>query len=76
MTSLGDFLLEDAHFAELTKIIRFLADEYAEGRVLSVLEGGYNLKRLGIRMRLPSAGNDRLSLFFGLLLQTANRSHP
>jgi acetoin utilization deacetylase AcuC-like enzyme len=43
---LGDFLLEDAHFAELTKIIRFLADEYAEGRVLSVLEGGYNLKGL------------------------------
>ena len=40
---LGDFLLEDPHFAELTKVMRTIADQYADGRVLSVLEGGYNL---------------------------------
>ncbi len=43
---LGDFLLEDPHFAELTKVMRTIADQYADGRVLSVLEGGYNLKGL------------------------------
>jgi acetoin utilization deacetylase AcuC-like enzyme len=43
---LGDFLLEDSHFAELTKVMRTIADQYADGRVLSVLEGGYNLKGL------------------------------
>ena len=35
---------EDTHFAELTKVIRTIADQYADGRVYSVLEGGYNLK--------------------------------
>lgn len=43
---LGDFLLEDSHFAELTKVMRTIADQYADGRVLSVLEGGYNLQGL------------------------------
>ena len=43
---LGDFLLEDTHFAELTQVMRTIADQYADGRVLSVLEGGYNLKGL------------------------------
>ena len=43
---LGDFQLEDDHFAELTKVMRTIADEHSDGRVLSVLEGGYNLKGL------------------------------
>ena len=43
---LGDFKLEDDHFAELTKVMRTIADEHSDGRVLSVLEGGYNLKGL------------------------------
>jgi acetoin utilization deacetylase AcuC-like enzyme len=43
---LGDFLLEDTHFAELTEIMRTIADQYADGRVISVLEGGYHINGL------------------------------
>ncbi|MDR3403115.1 MAG: histone deacetylase [Chthoniobacter sp.] len=43
---LGDFLLTDADFADLTKLVRGLADQYAKGRVVSLLEGGYNLSGL------------------------------
>jgi acetoin utilization deacetylase AcuC-like enzyme len=43
---LGDFRLEDPDFAELTRQIQVLADEFAEGRLLSVLEGGYSLEGL------------------------------
>ncbi len=43
---LGQFLLRDADFAELTRIVRDLAEEYADGRLVSVLEGGYNLSGL------------------------------
>ena len=39
---LGDFKLTDANFVELTKILMELAGEYAESRLVSVLEGGYN----------------------------------
>ncbi len=43
---LGQFKLSDADFAELTLLVRGLADQYAEGRVVSLLEGGYNLSGL------------------------------
>ncbi len=43
---LGQFLLQDADFADLTRIVRGIADESAQGRVVSVLEGGYNLRGL------------------------------
>jgi len=43
---LGQFTLTDADFAELTRLLRGLADRHADGRVLSVLEGGYNLRGL------------------------------
>jgi acetoin utilization deacetylase AcuC-like enzyme len=43
---LGQLRLTDADFAELTGILTHLADKYASGRVLSVLEGGYNLTGL------------------------------
>lgn len=35
-----DWEIED--FIELTQIVRAIADEYADGRIVSVLEGGYN----------------------------------
>ena len=44
---LGGFTLSDDDFADLTKLIMDLADDYAQGRVVSVLEGGYNLDGLG-----------------------------
>ena len=40
---LGQFTLTDDQFSELTRILMGLAEEYAGGRLVSVLEGGYNL---------------------------------
>jgi acetoin utilization deacetylase AcuC-like enzyme len=44
---LGDFTLTDRDFTDLTLAVMTIADEYAGGRVVSVLEGGYNLSGLG-----------------------------
>jgi len=44
---LGGFQLEDEDFADLTRLLLDLADECAEGRVVSMLEGGYDLGGLG-----------------------------
>jgi acetoin utilization deacetylase AcuC-like enzyme len=43
---LGHFNLSDQDFFRLSKIVKEIADEYAQGRIVSVLEGGYNLKAL------------------------------
>ncbi len=40
---LGQFRLTDGDFAELTKLVLAMAAHHAQGRVVSVLEGGYNL---------------------------------
>jgi acetoin utilization deacetylase AcuC-like enzyme len=39
---LGRFLLESEDYTTLTRLVRDIATQYAEGRVVSVLEGGYN----------------------------------
>lgn len=43
---LGNFLLTDTDFADLTKLVRTIAEKTASGRVVSLLEGGYNLPGL------------------------------
>ncbi len=43
---LGDFTLLDEDFADLTKLMRDVAEASAGGRVVSVLEGGYALEGL------------------------------
>jgi len=43
---LGGFVLTDDDFAELTGIVRDIADTHAEGRLVSCLEGGYELNGL------------------------------
>jgi acetoin utilization deacetylase AcuC-like enzyme len=43
---LGDFRLTDEDFADLTRKVRAIADRHAQGRVVSMLEGGYNLAGL------------------------------
>jgi acetoin utilization deacetylase AcuC-like enzyme len=43
---LGRFTLTDRDFADLTRTAIEIADRYACGRVVSVLEGGYNLAGL------------------------------
>jgi acetoin utilization deacetylase AcuC-like enzyme len=45
--SLGGLMLEDSDFAEMTKETLRLAERYASGRVIALLEGGYNLDLLG-----------------------------
>jgi acetoin utilization deacetylase AcuC-like enzyme len=40
---LGQFMLADRDFADLTRLLRDIAARYAGGRLVSVLEGGYNL---------------------------------
>ncbi len=45
---LGDFRLTDADFAELTRILLKVAERHAEGRLVSVLEGGYNVEGLAL----------------------------
>ena len=44
---LGDWLLTDRDFADLTLFMLNCASLSAQGRVISVLEGGYNLQGLG-----------------------------
>lgn len=43
---LGQFILSDADFAELTGVMLEIAGVHAGGRLVSVLEGGYNLSGL------------------------------
>ena len=43
---LGDFRLEEGDFAALTRLLRGVAQRHAGGRLVSVLEGGYDLPGL------------------------------
>jgi len=55
---LGDFLLTDADFADLTCLLMEVANRHAGDRVVSVLEGGYNLPGLaaGVRAHVEALG--------------------
>jgi acetoin utilization deacetylase AcuC-like enzyme len=44
---LGQLLLENEDFAEMTRTVKNWANELCGGRVVSALEGGYNLETLG-----------------------------
>ena len=44
---LGQLQLEDKDFVSMTNTIKQWADEVCEGRIVSCLEGGYNLETLG-----------------------------
>lgn len=48
---LGHFQLSDSDFAGLTTILLEIADGHAGGRLVSVLEGGYNLQGLNSAVR-------------------------
>ncbi len=41
---LGCYLVDDEGFKTLTRIVKAIANQYCNGRLLSILEGGYNLK--------------------------------
>jgi len=44
---LGDFRLTDKDFSEMTSLLCDVSAAHCEGRLVSVLEGGYNLDGLG-----------------------------
>ncbi len=48
---LGQLQLEDADFAAMTRTMMDWADEACGGRIVSCLEGGYNLETLGETVR-------------------------
>jgi acetoin utilization deacetylase AcuC-like enzyme len=48
---LGNFLLTDADFADLTHVMMEIASQHAGGRLVSVLEGGYSLTGLASGVR-------------------------
>lgn len=48
---LGQLLLTDQDFVNMTRTIKQWADESCNGRVVSCLEGGYNLETLGETVR-------------------------
>lgn len=43
---LGRFVLTDDDFAEMTSLLQEVADQHCDGRLMSVLEGGYSLDGL------------------------------
>lgn len=43
---LGGLQLQEEHFSELTKIVKEMAQRWANGRIISVMEGGYNKEAL------------------------------
>jgi acetoin utilization deacetylase AcuC-like enzyme len=45
---LGRFTLTDGDFADLTREVMGIADRYAGGRIVSLLEGGYHLPGLAL----------------------------
>jgi acetoin utilization deacetylase AcuC-like enzyme len=48
---LGQLLLEDVDYTSLTRTVKQWADQTCNGRVVSCLEGGYNLETLGETVR-------------------------
>jgi acetoin utilization deacetylase AcuC-like enzyme len=48
---LGQLLLEDNDFVSMTRTIKQWADATCKGRIVSCLEGGYNLQTLGQTVR-------------------------
>lgn len=48
---LGNFMLTDADFTDLTNVMREIADKHAGGRLVSLLEGGYSLEGLAAGVR-------------------------
>jgi acetoin utilization deacetylase AcuC-like enzyme len=48
---LGQLLLEDEDFVAMTGTVKEWANEACDGRVISCLEGGYNLQTLGATVR-------------------------
>jgi acetoin utilization deacetylase AcuC-like enzyme len=57
---LGQLLIEDEDFVEMTRLVKDWANESCQGRVVSALEGGYNLQTLGqtVRAHVAALSNE------------------
>ena len=57
---LGQLLIEDEDFVEMTRLVKDWANESCRGRVVSALEGGYNLQTLGqtVRAHVAALSNE------------------
>jgi len=53
---LGSMRITDEGFAEMTRMVTAIANDHANGRVLSVLEGGYDLDALASSVATHLAG--------------------
>jgi acetoin utilization deacetylase AcuC-like enzyme len=55
---LGDFNITDEGFAQLTRMVMAIADQHANSRIVSILEGGYNTEglALGVEAHLEALG--------------------
>jgi acetoin utilization deacetylase AcuC-like enzyme len=56
---LGQLLLEDRDFVAMTRVVKQWADSSCKGRIVSCLEGGYNLQTLGETVRAHVAELER-----------------
>jgi acetoin utilization deacetylase AcuC-like enzyme len=56
---LGQLRLSDQDFVDMTRAVKQLADSSCEGRLVSCLEGGYNLETLGETVRAHVIEMDR-----------------
>lgn len=45
---LGRFNVTDQGFASMTRLVAKMAAQHAQGRLVSVLEAGYNAQRVGL----------------------------
>jgi acetoin utilization deacetylase AcuC-like enzyme len=57
---LGNFLLTDQDFSDLTTLMMEVADRHCGGRLVSVLEGGYNLAGLTAAVRAHATSLEKL----------------
>jgi acetoin utilization deacetylase AcuC-like enzyme len=48
---LGQLLLTDSDFVQMTRVVKQWAEETCGGRVISCMEGGYNLDTLGATVK-------------------------
>jgi acetoin utilization deacetylase AcuC-like enzyme len=48
---LGQLQLEDPDYARMTRVMMQWADDVCDGRIVSCMEGGYNLQTLGETVR-------------------------
>jgi acetoin utilization deacetylase AcuC-like enzyme len=56
---LGQLLLSDQDFVEMTRAVKQWAESSCQGRLVSCLEGGYNLETLGETVRAHVAELER-----------------